>query len=66
MCWLSLWGIEWVSLCELVVFMGDRMGQSLCVGCVYRGIEWVSLYVLVVFLGDKVGLSLCVGCVFRG
>ena len=42
------------------------MGQSLCVGCVYRGIEWVSLYVLVVFLGDKVGLSLCVGCVFRG
>ena len=51
MCWLSLWGIEWVSLCELVVFMGDRMGQSLCVGCFCRGIEWVSLCVLVVFIG---------------
>ena len=45
----------------LVVFVGDRMGQSLCVGCVCGGIEWVSLCVLVVFVGDRMGQSLCVG-----
>ena len=64
----------------LVVFVGDRMGQSLCVGCVCGGsngsvsvcwlclwgIEWVSLCVLVVFVGDRMGQSLCVGCVCGG
>ena len=35
----------------LVVFLGDKVGLSLCVGCVCGGVEWVSLCVLVVFIG---------------